>query len=96
MPEKDRNNSSAQANLTARVCVIRDGTRGISLSLGDEVIGEWTDSRVRTLSITDELKIAIRGEDGEPLYLFSLPGTPLSGEQTSDTEVTIAFAPRVS
>ena len=77
--------------MTVRACVIRDGTTGISLSLGQELVGEWTDSRARVLSLTDDCRVAIHGADGEQLYLFSVPGKPLSGEQVSDTEVTITF-----
>jgi len=59
--------------------------------MGREVIGEWTDSRAKTLSLTDENKVAIQGADGDLLYLFSVPGKPLSGQRVSDTEVTITF-----
>ena len=83
--------SPTQTTLTVRACVIRDGTPGISLSTGREVIGEWTDSSAKTLSLTDDYKVAIHGADGNLLYLFSVPGKPLSAEQVSDTEVTITF-----
>jgi len=59
--------------------------------MGREVIGEWTDSRAKTLSLTDDGKVAIQGVDGELYYLFSVPGKLLSGEQASDTEVAITF-----
>jgi len=58
--------------LTVKACVIRDGTPGISLSMGRELIGEWTDSKAKTLSLTDEGKVAIHGADGEQLYLSYL------------------------
>ena len=87
---KNKSNST-RTTLTVRACVIRDGTPGISLSMGREVIGEWTDSRAKTLSLTDDCKVAIQGADGKQLYLFSVPGKLLSGEQVSDTEVTINF-----
>ena len=48
-----------QATLTVRAMVIRDGTPGISLALGTEVIGEWTDSRVSTLSLADDHKVRV-------------------------------------
>ena len=79
--------------LTVKACVIRDGTPGISLSMGGEVIGEWADSRARTLALTDEGKVAIEGSAGKPLYLFSVPGKLLSCEQVSDTEVAVTFEP---
>ena len=85
--------NSTGTTLTVRACVIRDGTPGISLSMGSEVIGEWADSRAKMLSLTDEGKVAIQGPAGEPLYLFSVPGRQLSCEQVSDTEVAITFEP---
>lgn len=87
---KDGKNPS-RARLTVSVGVIRDGTQGISLSMGRNVIGEWTDSRARTLSLTNNFKVAICGEDRRRIYLFSVPGKILSGEQVSDTEVSITF-----
>ncbi|MDH5695998.1 MAG: hypothetical protein OEZ00_05270 [Dehalococcoidia bacterium] len=87
---KNRSNP-ARTTLMVRACVIRDGTPGISLSMDREVIGEWTDSRAKTLSLTDDCKVAIQGVDGKLLYLFSTPGKLVSGEQVSDTEVTITF-----
>jgi len=64
---------------------------GISLSLGEELIGEWTDSRARMLSLTEDYKVRIQGADGELLYLFSVPGKVVSGEEVSDREVAITF-----
>ena len=80
-----------QGTLTVRAMVIRDGTPGISLSMGTELIGEWTDSRARTLALTDDHKVSILGAGGEHLYLLSAPGKALSGEVVSDTEVAITF-----
>ncbi|NNG07856.1 MAG: hypothetical protein HKM90_09000 [Desulfobacteraceae bacterium] len=80
-----------RGSLSVRVGVIRDGTLGISLSMGGHLIGEWTDSKARTLSLTKDFKVAICAEDGERLYLFSVPGRTLSGEQLSDAEVKIDF-----
>jgi len=79
------------ASLTVRVCSIRDGTQGISLSIGERVIGEWTDHRARGLLLTEDLKVAICGSDGEKIYLFSVPGKVLSGDQSSEGEVTLTF-----
>ena len=85
--------NSTGITLTVRACVIRDGTPGINLSMGGELIGEWADSRAKTLLLTDESKVAIQGSAGEPLYLFSVPGKLLSCKQVSDTEVVITFEP---
>jgi len=71
--------------------VIRDGTPGISLSMGSELLGEWTDSRARMLSLTDDYKVGIHGADGELLYLLSVPGKVVSAEEVSDKEVAITF-----
>lgn len=80
-----------RGSLTVRVGVIRDGTQGISLSMGGNLIGEWTDSRARTLSLTNDFKVAICAENGDRLYHFTVPGKRLSGEQLSDAEVKIRF-----
>lgn len=86
-----QSNSPRQATLTVRAMVIRDGTPGISLSMGTELLGEWTDSRAKTLALTDDHKACILGAGGEQLYLLSTPGKALSGEVLSDTEVAITF-----
>ena len=93
MPIKENrdNHNLIRASLMVRACVIRDGTQGISLSMGERVIGEWTDNRVTRLSLTDDLKVAICGADGNRMYLFNVPGKTISGEQLSETEVVITF-----
>ena len=80
-----------RGTLSVRVGVIRDGTQGISISMGGHLIGEWTDSRARTLSLTNDFKVAICAENRERLYYFTVPGRTLSGEQLSDVEVKISF-----
>ena len=80
-----------RATLTVRAMVIRDGTPGVSLSMDTKLVGEWTDSRARALSLTDDHKVKIHGAGGEQLYLLSAPGKALSGEVVSDTEVAITF-----
>jgi len=80
-----------QATLTIRTMVIRDGTPGISLSLGTQLLGEWTDSRAKALSLNDDYKAQVLGAEGEQLYLLSAPGQALSGEVISDTAVCITF-----
>ena len=91
MQETKDTTHRTRATLTVRACVIRDGTQGISLSMGENVIGEWTDNRVRKLLLTEDFKVAICGEDGNRIYLFSVPGKTISGEQLSETEVMITF-----
>jgi hypothetical protein len=80
-----------QATLTIKTMVIRDGTPGISLSLGTQLIGEWTDSRAKALALTEDHKARVLGAEGEQLYLLSAPGQALSGEAVSDTELCITF-----
>jgi hypothetical protein len=80
-----------RGSLSVRLGVIRDGTQGISLSMGGQLIGEWTDSRARTLSLTNDFKVAICAENGETLYHFTVPGRTLAGEQLSGTEVKLRF-----
>ena len=91
MHDKKDNTHRTRASLTVRACVIRDGTQGISLSMGERVLGEWTDNRVTRLLLTDDLKVSICGGDGNRIYLFSVPGKRISGEQLSETEVVITF-----
>ncbi len=80
-----------QATLTVRATAIRDGTPGISLSIGDKLIGEWTDSRASSLALTREHKVAVYGRGSEVLYMVVMPGITLSGEQLSDTEVKVSM-----
>jgi len=90
-PGSKYSHKPARTALTVRATVIRDGTPGISLSLGGELVGEWSDSRARILSLTEDCKVRIHGTDGELLYLFSVPGKVVSGEEVSDREVAITF-----
>ena len=89
---KENERASASVDMSVQACVIRDGTQGISLSFGERVIGQWTDSRASSLLLTQDLKVAVCGPAGDQLYLFSVPGEPLSGRQVSTTEVLITFA----
>jgi hypothetical protein len=89
--ESKATTSPLRGTLNVRVGIIRDGTQGISLSTGGHLIGEWTDSRARTLSLTNDFKVAICAENGEKLYHFTVPGRRDSGEQLSDVEVEIRF-----
>ena len=90
-PDSKHNRNPVGATLMVRVTVVREGTSGISLSLGGELIGEWTDSRARMLSLTDDYKVGIHGADGEPLYLFSAPGRVVAGEKLSDKEAAVTI-----
>jgi len=90
-PDSEYRGKPAQAVLTVRATVVQDGTPGISLSLGEDLIGEWTDSRARVLSLTDDNKVKVGGAGGELLYLFSVPGKVVLGEKVSDREVAITF-----
>ena len=78
-----------ELNIEVRVMTIRDGTHGISLSLPDKLLGEWTDSGAESLTMTEEFAVRILGRDGNHRYLLTMPGMPLRGEQLSDTEVSI-------
>ena len=89
--EPKESNKPVRGTLTVRAMVIRDGTPGISLSVGGELVGEWTDSRARLLSMTEDYKVRVHGTDGELLYLLSVSGKPVAGEELSDTEVGITF-----
>ena len=78
-----------EVSITVRVMTIRDGTHGISIAMPDQLVGEWTDSGARSLAVTDEYGVRIYGRDGAQRYLLTMPGTPLRGQQLSDTEATI-------
>jgi len=78
-----------EVNITVRVTTIRDGTQGISIAMPDRLVGEWTDSGARSLTVTDEYAIRICGKDGDQRYLLTMPGTSLRGQQLSDTEATV-------
>ena len=80
-----------QITLMVRATTIRDGTPGISLAIGDEPIGEWTDSRARSLALTRDNNIAVLGRDGEVLYLVVMPGIVLNLEQLSETEARVSM-----
>ena len=81
-----------EVSITVRVTTIRDGTQGISIAMPDQLVGEWTDSGARSLAVTDENGIRICGNDGSQRYLLTMPGTPLRGEQLSDTEATVVVS----
>jgi hypothetical protein len=83
--------ASTRVDMSVQACVIRDGTQGISLSIGEHVIGQWTDSRAASVLLTEDLKVAVCGSTGDRLYLFRVPGEALAGRQVSDTEVLITF-----
>lgn len=55
----------------------------------NRLVGEWTDSRARAFTVTDEYGVSVSGRDGAQRYLLIMPGTPLRGQQLSDTEATI-------
>ena len=82
--------SEPDISVTVRITTIRDGTHGISVSLPDKLIGEWTDSTAISLTITDDHYIGICSRDGSQRYLVTIPGTPFSSQQISDTEAIIA------
>jgi hypothetical protein len=78
-----------EVSIKIRVAAIRDGSQGISIALPDELLGEWPDSGASSLTITDEYKVRILGEDGVQRYLLTMPGIPVRGEQLSDIEAVI-------
>lgn len=76
--------------LTLRATTVRDGTPGISLAIGSEIIGEWIDSKANSLAMTTDRQVAVCGQRGNILYLVAVPGKAVGGKQFSDTEVTIS------
>lgn len=80
-----------EVNIMVRVMTIRDGTHGISLTMPDKLLGEWTDSGAEALTVTDEFAVRILGCDGAHRYLLTMPGTPLSCQQLSATEACVVI-----
>lgn len=76
--------------LTLRATTVRDGTQGISLAIGGEIIGEWTDSKADSLALTTDCQVAVCGQQSKILYLVAVPGKAVGGKQLSNTEVTIS------
>ena len=86
-----RNHSRTQVTLIVRAIAIRDGTPGLSLAIGGEVVGEWTDSRVKSLALAEDHGVEVHGQCGDILYRVVMPVTADSGKQLSDTEVAISM-----
>jgi hypothetical protein len=85
------NHALTELTLTIRTVAIRDGTPGLSLAIGEEVIGEWTDSRVESLALTEDHRVEVHGQSGDRLYLINTPLAAVGGKQLSDAEVTISL-----
>lgn len=84
-----QNHCPRQVTLTIRATYIRDGTPGVSLTLGGAILGEWTDSKVKSLSLSADGKIGVCGAKNNLLYKVVMPGSPVDGEQLSEKEVTV-------
>ena len=76
--------------LTVRATAIRDGTPGLSVAIGEGVVGEWTDSRVKSVGLARGYAVTVYGQRGDVLYRVVAPGTAVSGKQLSDTEVAVS------
>ena len=78
-----------QLTLTISAMTIRDGTPGISLSMGYDIVGEWTDSRARSLELAQDYKVMVCRANGDALYAIIAPERVIDGEQISDTQVSL-------
>jgi len=83
------NKSHSEICIKVSIKNISDGTKGISLSGPDKLIGEWVDSGAYSLSITPDCQVSIYDESGKQRYLLTFPGTPIRGEQLSETEAAV-------
>ncbi len=81
---------SPPVTLTVRATAIRDGTPGLSVDIGGGVVGEWTDSRVKSVGLARGYKVTVYGQRGDVLYRVVAPGTAINGKQLSDTEVAVS------
>ncbi len=75
--------------ITVKVTMIRDGTHGISMCAPDKILGEWQDSGVVSLGITDNNAVSIRGRDDKHRYLLTIPGDVINVELVSATEAML-------
>ena len=80
-----------QVTLTVSASTIRDGTPGISLTMGADIVGEWTDSSARWLKLAQDYKVIVHGANGDALYALIAPGGVVDGEQISDTQVSLTL-----
>ena len=78
-----------QITIRVKADYIRDGTPGISLTANDEVMGEWTDSGVKSLSLNTDCNVVVRGKGGDARYLVTMPWKVVGGEEVSETEVAV-------
>jgi hypothetical protein len=78
-----------QVTLTVGASVIRDGTSGISLTMANDILGEWTDSKARSLELAQDYKVIVRKANGDALYALIAPERVVDGEQISDTQVSL-------
>ena len=78
-----------QVTINTRTGYIRDGTPGISLTIGGEIVGEWTDSGAKSLSLDDDCNVVIYGKEGGARCLLIMPGKAVGGEELSETEVAV-------
>jgi hypothetical protein len=81
----------SQSEICIKVSIknISDGTKGISLSGPDKLLGEWADSGAYSLTIMPGNQVSICDEEGKHRYLLTLPGTQVRGEQISETEAAV-------
>ena len=81
-----------RATIRVAVTTIRDGSQGVSLSAEQGVIGEWTDSRASSLSLSPSREVTVLDRDAALLYRVLLPATLLEARQPSDTEIEVSLS----
>ncbi len=87
----EHNYDLGQVALTISAATIRDGTPGISLTMGNDIVGEWTDSVARSLELAPDYKVIVCKADRDALYVLIAPERVVGGEQTSDTQVSLTL-----
>ena len=85
----EHNYDLGQVTLAISASMIRDGTFGISLTMGNDIVGEWTDSRARLVKLAQGYKVVVCEASGDTLYVLIAPGKVVGGEQLSGTQVSL-------
>ena len=60
-------------------------------TMGNDIIGEWTDSKARSLKLAQDRKVIVCKENGDALYTLTAQEKVVDGEQISDTQVSLVM-----
>ena len=83
-----------RARLAIRLGLTRFSEPGLSLKIGEEIVGEWMDSQATGLRLLEDLQVVVEGvgpRGPRPRYLISLPFPVLEGNQPSLQAVVLTL-----